>query len=136
VQINEITDRVIGAAIDVHRALGPGLLESAYQTCFAIELHDRGIFFEQEVPLSVVYKSGKIHCAYRMDFLVEKQVVVELKAVEKLGDIHLAQMLTYLKLSGCKVGLIFNFNADVLIRGTRRVVLGLREPQRILRTPR
>jgi GxxExxY protein len=134
VYINDITDKIIGAAITVHRALGPGLLESAYQTCFLIELNERGLLVETEVPLSIKYKSGQVHCAYRMDFLVEKQVVVELKAVDKLDDIHIAQTLTYLKMSGCGVGLIFNFNVQVLTQGIRRVILS--DSQRLQRTLR
>lgn len=132
-QINEITQKIIAAGITVHRALGPGLLESAYQKVFAIELNEIGLLVQREVPLSIVYKSGHVECAYRMDFLVENQVVVELKAVNELKEVHTAQMITHLRLSGCKVGLILNFNVPILSLGIRRVVLGLSEPQRPLR---
>lgn len=131
--INEITQQIIAAGITVHKALGPGLLESAYQKVFAIELNERGLLVQREVPLSIVYKTGHIKCAYRMDVLVENKVVVELKAVSKLEEVHTAQMITHLKLSGCKVGLILNFNVPILSRGIRRVVLGFSEPQRPLR---
>jgi GxxExxY protein len=118
-----LTRQIIGAAIEVHKELGPGLLESAYQTCLAHELNLRGIRFSQEVALPVTYKGKKLDCGYRPDFIVNDKVVVELKAVEKLEPIHEAQLLTYLKLSDCKVGLLINFNVPVLKNGIVRRVL-------------
>lgn len=119
----ELTSQIIGAAMEVHRVLGPGLLESTYQTCLAQELVLRGLSFEQEKPLPVVYKDVKLDCGYRLDFLVEGKVVVELKAVEQIHPVYEAQLITYLKLTGCKVGLLINFNVPVLKDGiTRRVV--------------
>jgi len=107
----------------VHRALGPGLLESAYQVCLAHELTLRGIAFEQEKALPVEYKGVRLDCGYRLDFLVAGKVVVELKAVDELHPVHEAQLLTYLKLTGCKVGLLINFNVQVLKNGIKRMVL-------------
>ena len=125
--INEITRKVIGAAIAVHRALGPGLLESAYEVCLAYELSDRGLKVERQKALPVKYREVFLDCGYRIDLLVEEEVVVELKAVERLEKIHEAQLLSYLKLSGSKVGLIINFNVRVLKNGVRRMVLDLDE---------
>ncbi|MEW5956572.1 MAG: GxxExxY protein [Chloroflexota bacterium] len=119
----ELTQQIIGAAIEVHQALGPGLLESAYQACLARELTLRGIPYEQEKPLPVEYKGVKLDCGYRLDFLVTGKVIVELKAVDELHPIHEAQLLTYLKLTGCKVGLLINFNVPVLKNGIKRMVL-------------
>ena len=119
----DLTAQIIGAAIDVHRALGPGLLESAYQVCLAHELTLRGIAFEQEKALPVEYKGVRLDCGYRLDFLVAGKVVVELKAVDELHPVHEAQLLTYLKLTGCKVGLLINFNVQVLKNGIKRMVL-------------
>jgi GxxExxY protein len=127
VSINLITEKIIASAITVHQALGPGLLESAYQKCLAIEFRERELSFEEQVWLSVKYRGHEIRNAYRMDFVVAGQVVVEVKAIEKLSDIEVAQVLTYLKLSGYHVGLIFNFKVPVLSRGIRRIVLNLRE---------
>ncbi|MFQ5773058.1 MAG: GxxExxY protein [Kiloniellaceae bacterium] len=118
-----LTDRVIGLAITVHRALGPGLLESAYEECLAFELQAHAIPFRRQVPLPVVYKSVNLNCGYRMDLVVDKQLVVELKTVEKILPIHEAQLLTYLKLSGIRTGLLLNFNTSVLKDGIRRRVL-------------
>jgi GxxExxY protein len=120
--LNQITESVIGAAMEVHRVLGPGLLESAYEACLAFELAQRGLKIEQQKPLPVVYRQVKLDCAYRLDFLVEKSVIVELKVVDSLAPIHKAQLLSYLKLSGCKVGLLINFNVNVLKNGIVRVV--------------
>ena len=103
--INNITDKIISAAIAVHRELGPGLLESAYEACLVYELVQRGLSIEQQKTLLVIYRDVRVDCGYRIDLFVEKQVIVELKAVEKLEPIHKAQLLSYLKLSGCKVGL-------------------------------
>ncbi len=119
---NQITEKIIGAAMKVHSALGPGLLESAYQACLLYELREQGLTVESEVVLPVVYEGKKIDAGYRLDLLVEGQVVVELKSVEKTLPIHEAQLITYLKLSGCKVGLLINFNVKHLRDGiTRRV---------------
>ena len=121
-RLNHITDQVIGAAIEVHRALGPGLLESAYEACLAFELAQRGLKVESQKPLPVVYKEVHLDCGYRLDLLVENAVIVEIKAVESLAPIHQAQLLSYLRLSGCKVGLLINFNVTVLKHGLRRLV--------------
>lgn len=122
-QINDITSQIIGAAIEVHKALGPGLLESAYEACLAMELQERGFVVERQKSLPVVYKNTKVDAGYRIDLLVEKQVIVELKAVEFMKPIHEAQILSYLKLSGCKVGLLINFNVKLLKRGIKRFSL-------------
>ncbi len=124
-KINEITEQVIGAAIDVHRALGPGLLESAYEECLCRELTLRKVAFERQVPLPVEYKGVKLDCGYRLDFLVSRNVVVEIKTVTALEPIHEAQLLTYLKLGGWPVGLLINFNVAVLKNGIKRMVHGL-----------
>ncbi|MEA2033038.1 MAG: GxxExxY protein [Euryarchaeota archaeon] len=121
-RLNRITEGVIGAAIEVHRDMGPGLLESAYETCLAFELVERGLKVEQQKPLPVVYREVKLDCGYRLDLLVEEAVIVEIKAVDRLAPIHKAQLLSYLRLSGCKVGLLINFNVKVLKDGIRRVV--------------
>ena len=126
-EINKITETIIGAAMDVHRELGPGLLESAYEACLLYELTRHGLAVERQKELPVIYKSVKVDCGYRIDLLVEKKVIVELKAVEKLMPIHEAQLLSYLKLSGCKVGLLINFNTKLLKDGIRRLVLNLKE---------
>ena len=119
----ELTHAIIGAAIEVHRVLGPGLLESAYEECLAYELTLRGVPFERQKPLPVVYKGMKLECGYRVDLLIDGRVVVELKAVEALAPIHDAILLTYLRLSGCKIGLLINFHCVVLKHGIRRRVL-------------
>lgn len=121
--VNGITERIIGAAIAVHRELGPGLLESAYSRCLALELAERGLRFERQWKLPVVYKGARIDVGYRIDLRVEGIVVVELKAVDRLVPIHTAQMLTYLKLSACPVGLLINFNVRVLKDGIRRLMI-------------
>ena len=121
-RLNHITDQVIGAAIEVHRALGPGLLESAYEACLTFELAQRGLKVEPQKPLPVVYKEVHLDCGYRLDLLVENAVIVEIKAVESLAPIHQAQLLSYLRLSGCKVGLLINFNVRILKDGLRRLV--------------
>jgi GxxExxY protein len=127
VEINRVTGTVIGAAIEVHRALGPGLLESAYEECLCRELSLRKIPFERQRSLPVKYKGVSLDCGYRLDLLIADQVVVEVKAVEKLLPIHEAQLLTYLRLGGWKVGLLLNFNVPVLKQGIRRLVLGLEQ---------
>ncbi len=121
-ELDGMTEQVIGAAIQVHRALGPGLLESAYEACLAFELMERGLKVEQQKPLPVVYRQIKLDTGYRLDLLVEGEVIVEVKAVDRLAPIHDAQLLSYLKLSGCKVGLLINFNVKVLRQGIHRIV--------------
>ena len=118
---NEISERIIGCAIQVHRELGAGLLESSYEECFRYELIESGLLVETQKPLPLVYKDVKLDCGYRIDLMVENKVVVEVKAVESLNDIHLAQILTYLKLSKCKLGLLINFNVALLKNGIKRV---------------
>ena len=118
----QITEAIIGAAIEVHRELGPGLLESAYEECFCHELHLRGLSFQRQVELPVAYKGLKLDCGYRLDVVVES-VIVELKSIEQISPIHHAQLLTYLRLAGKKVGLLINFNVAVLKNGIVRRVL-------------
>lgn len=117
---NEISGKIIGCAIEVHKALGPGLLESAYEECLYFELQSAGLKVEKQKPLPVVYKEVKLETGYRIDLLVENCIVVELKSVEALNDVHTAQVLTYLKLSGCKLGLLINFNVVKLVDGIKR----------------
>ena len=126
-ELNKITETIIGATMAVHQELGPGLLESAYEVCLAYELAECGLAVERRKALPVKYRGTKVDCGYRMDLLVEEKVVVELKAQDRLEPIHRAQLLSYLKLSGCKVGLLINFNVKVLKNGIRRMVLGLKE---------
>ena len=121
---NTITGAIIGAAIEVHKLLGPGLLESAYEECLAREFILRGIRYDRQKAVPVVYKDVKLDCGYRIDLLVEGQVVVELKAVECLAPIHEAVMLTYLRLSGCRIGLLINFDVVTLKEGIRRFRIG------------
>ncbi len=118
----ELTQQILGAAIEVHRLLGPGLLESAYEECLAHEFTIRNIPFERQRPIPVVYKDVKLECGYRVDFLVAGRVVVELKAIEALAPVHDAVVLTYLRLSGCKVGLLINFYVPLLKDGIKRYV--------------
>ncbi len=122
---NSVSREIIGAAIEVHKTLGPGLLESAYQDCLGCELTLRGIAFEKEKPLPLNYKGLNLDCGYRVDFLVENLVVVELKAVEKILPIHQAQLLTYLKLLNLKLGILLNFNVPMLKEGIKRIALKL-----------
>ena len=126
-EINHITEQIIGSAIEVHRVLGPGLLESAYEECLCHELNLRHIQFERQFPLPVEYKGIRLDCGYRLDLLVTNAVVVEIKVVDNLLPIHEAQLLTYLKLGGWGAGLLINFNVDLLKRGIKRMVLKLRE---------
>ena len=121
-ETNEITEMIIGGAIAVHRALGPGLLESAYEACLRYELTERGLYVEQQKPLPVVYREVRLDCGYRLDLVVEHRVIIELKSIDKLLPIHDAQLLSYLKLSGCSVGLLFNFNVMMLKSGMKRLV--------------
>ena len=118
-----LSTAVIGAAIEVHRALGPGLLESAYMRCLQHELTLRGIVFRTEVAVPVVFKGVRLECGYRLDFVIEEKIILEVKAVEALAPIHEAQLLTYLRLSGMRVGLLINFNSPVLKDGIVRRVL-------------
>jgi GxxExxY protein len=119
--LNGLTERVIGAAIEVHRELGPGLLESAYQRALAHEFRLTGIAFEEQKLCAIRYKDLLIEDAYRLDFLVEELLVVELKTVEALDKAHDAQLLTYLKFEGCELGLLFNFHSTTLVKGLRRL---------------
>ena len=125
--VNVLTREIIGAAIEVHRHLGPGLLESAYLQCLTRELFLKEIPFKREWPLPLEYKGVRLGCSYRLDLLVSDAVVVEIKSIEALTSIHDAQLLTYLKLGGWKVGLLINFNVEVLKSGIHRRVLGLEE---------
>ena len=119
----DLTERVIGAAIEVHRALGPGLLESAYEECLCHEFHLQGISFERQRPLPVEYKGVRLDCGYRIDLLVDGKLVVELKSIEQLLPIHEAQVLTYMKLARVPTGLLINFNVPLLKQGIKRFVL-------------
>jgi GxxExxY protein len=119
-EINEITQKIIGCAIQVHRSLGPGLLESAYEECLSYELTKNGLNIRRQQPTPVVNKEIKLDCGYRIDILVENLVVVELKVVEEFNPVHEAQMLTYLKFSNKPVGLLINFNVTVLKNGLKR----------------
>ena len=118
-----LTERIISAAIEVHRRVGPGLLESAYQACLCHELHLRGISFRTQVDLPVLYKGVRLDCGYRIDILVDETVVVEIKSVEKVAPVHEAQLLTYMRLGGHRVGLLISFNVPVLKDGIVRRVL-------------
>jgi GxxExxY protein len=125
--MKEITEKVIGAAIEVHKTIGPGLLESACEECLAHEMRVRGLNFERQVPLPVFYKDVNLDCGCRLDFLVKRVVALEPKAVDTLQPIHEAQLLTYLKLGGWTVGLLINFNVPVLRDGIKRVVLNYKD---------
>ncbi len=119
-QINLVTGKIIGCAIEVHRALGPGLLESAYEECLAHELIQSGLFIRRQQPIAVVYKDIKLECGYRIDILVNDSVLLELKSVEALNPVHEAQILTYMKFSRKEIGLLINFNVLVLKNGLKR----------------
>ena len=119
---NEISERIIGCGIQVHRELGPGLLESSYGECLYYELKNSGLYVEKHKPLPLIYKEVNLDCGYRLDFLVENRVIIEVKSVEELNDLHLAQVLTYLKISKCKLGLLMNFNVLLLKSGIKRIV--------------
>lgn len=119
-ELNEITGIIIGCAIEVHKSVGPGLLESAYEECLAYELSKKGLIMKRQQPAPVVYKEIKLECGYRIDILVENTVVIELKAVDAINPIHEAQILTYMKFSNKKLGLLINFNVTVLKDGIRR----------------
>lgn len=118
---NELSEKIIGSAIKVHRSLGPGLLESAYEECLYYELRKADLNVEKQKGMPLVYEEVKLECGYRADLLVEKKVIIEIKSVDALNDVHLAQILTYLKLSDCKLGLLLNFNVVVLKNGIKRV---------------
>ena len=120
---DELSNRVIGCALEVHRSLGPGLLESTYEQCLAHELSRAGIKFQTQHPQPVVYKGIQLDCGYRIDFIAEEELVLELKSVQKISDLHVAQLMTYLKLAGMKTGLLLNFNVAKLKDGLRRVVI-------------
>ncbi|MBD0370724.1 MAG: GxxExxY protein [Pyrinomonadaceae bacterium] len=122
-QVNKITEAIIGAAIEVDRSLGPGLLESTYKGCLCRELSLREVSFEREKPLPLEYKGIHLECGYRLDLLVAGAVVVEIKAIEAIAPVHEAQLLTYLRLGGWRVGLLINFNVEVLKQGIRRKIL-------------
>ena len=123
----QLTEVVIGAAIEVHKALGPGLLESAYEECMCYELSQRGVPFQRQVSLPVGYKGVQLTCGYRLDLLVDGTLIIEIKSVEQIEPVHEAQLLTYLRLSNCQIGLLLNFNVPVLKQGITRRVLGLKE---------
>ena len=120
---NEITERILKSAFRVHTALGPGLLESSYRECLAYEITQDGLYVEKEKPMPLIYREVKLDIGYRLDLLVERKVVVEIKVVEAFNDVHLAQILTYLRLSECKVGLLLNFHVASLKNGIKRVML-------------
>ncbi len=119
---DEISNIIIGCAIDVHRAFGPGLLESAYRECLFYDLNEKGLLVAKEKPMPIIYKEVKLDHGYRMDLLVENKVVVELKTVEAINEVHVAQLLTYLKLGDYKLGLIINFHTKLLKQGIKRII--------------
>jgi GxxExxY protein len=121
---NEIANKIIGIAIEVHKALGPGLLESAYKECMYYKIRKSGLLVEKEKPMPLIFEEVKLDCGYRIDLLVEKKVVTEIKSVEALNDIYLAQTLTYLKLGKYKLGLLINFNVILLKDGIKRIING------------
>ena len=121
---NELTNIVFTSALSVHRELGPGLLESAYEECLYHELCNLDLFVEKQKPLPLVYKGVRLDVGYRIDLLIESKLIIELKSIESLNDLHLAQILTYLKLSNCKLGLLINFNSVLLKNGVKRVING------------
>ncbi len=121
---NNISYKIIGCAIDVHKTLGPGLLENAYQECLFYKLGKEGLKVEKEKPMPLIYEEVKMDCGYRIDLLVEDKVVIELKSVEALTDVHMAQVLTYMKLGDYKLGLLINFNVAKLTDGIQRLIDG------------
>jgi GxxExxY protein len=121
--VEEIFKQILDCSFTVHTALGPGLLESAYEECLLFEIEESGLLVQKQKALPLVYKEVKLDIGYRIDLLVENQIVIEVKSVDSLSDIHLAQILTYLKLSGCKLGLLINFNVKHLKDGIKRVIL-------------
>ncbi len=125
--INQLSSKIIGAAIEVHKALGPGLLESAYEKCLCHELKLRGLSFDSQKPLPLLFKGEEIDCGYRLDVVVDNAIILELKSCEKIEPIHKAQLLTYLKLSGLTLGLVLNFNVPAMRDGIVRIVNNLEE---------
>ena len=123
VEFDDLSNRVLGCSIEVHRELGPGLLESAYEQCLAYELNQAGIPFKIQQPMPVAYKQIKLDCGYRIDLLVDDRLIVELKSVEQLSKIHEAQVLTYMKLLNVRIGLLINFNVQMLKKGIKRFVI-------------
>ena len=121
-ELNDLTEKVIGSAIRVHKELGPGLLESAYQECLNYLLLKDGLFVEREKPIPVVFEKVKLDCGYRIDLLVERKLVLELKSIDQFSPVHHAQVLTYLKLGGYKLGLLMNFNVPIMVKGIRRII--------------
>lgn len=121
---NELSNKVIGLAIEVHKALGPGLLESAYKECLFYKIKQEGLKVEKEKPMPLVFEDVHLDCGYRMDLLVENKLVIEIKSVDALNDVHLAQTLTYMKLGNFKLGLLINFNVTLLKNGLKRVING------------
>ncbi len=121
---NEIANKIVGFALEVHRALGLGLLESAYKECLAFKLKHSGLNIQKEKPMPLIFEEVKLECGYRIDILVESKVVIEIKSVEGLNDVHLAQILTYMKLGNYKLGLLINFNVSLLKNGIKRVING------------
>ncbi len=126
-QEQTLTSEIIAGAIEVHRCLGPGLLESTYRTCLGIELESRGLKYVREMPVPLIYKGAKLDCGFRLDFLIEDSVIVELKSVESFEPIYESQLLTYLRLLNKQVGLLINFNELTLKKGIRRCVLGAKD---------
>jgi GxxExxY protein len=125
---NDITERIIGAAIEVHRHLGPGLLEAVYEECLCYEFSQRGLMFQRQLAAPVLYKSIKLDCGYRIDLLVEDAVVVEIKSMEALLPVHCAQLLTYLKICRKRIGLLINFNVPILLHGLKRIANNFPDP--------
>lgn len=128
--LDDLSGRVIGCAIEVHRELGPGLLESTYEHCLAHELIRKGIAVHQQFPVPVTYKGSSLDCGYRIDLLVEDSLIVELKCVDELRPIHQAQIMTYLRLTGIRLGLLINFNVRQLTDGIQRVAVGYKDSKR------
>lgn len=122
---NQLANRIIGCALQVHKALGPGLLESVYQECLYFKLKEENLVVVKEKPMPLIFEEVQLDCGYRIDLLVNEKVLIELKSVEALNDVHLAQTLTYMKLGGYKLGLLINFNTNLLKNGIKRVVNGL-----------
>ena len=122
---NELSYKILGLAIDVHTTLGPGLLESAYKECLFYKIGKQGLWIEKEKPVPLIYEEIKLECGYRVDLIVENKLIIEVKSVDTLNDVHLAQVLTYLRLANCKLGLLINFNVLKLKEGVKRVVNGL-----------
>ncbi|MGZ4033645.1 MAG: GxxExxY protein [Bacteroidia bacterium] len=122
---NEISKIIIGCAINIHKKLGPGLLESSYEECLVYEINKTGLRVERQKSLPLIYEEVKLDIGYRIDLLIEEKVIIELKAVEFINDVHLAQILTYLKLSNCKLGLLMNFNVSKMVDGIKRVANNL-----------